>query len=215
MANISQFSLYVTLLLMLLWTPTTGRAGLISDAASGNLPALKALAAAHANVNVRASDGSTALIKAADNNRTDCVIFLIAVHANVNAAARDGTTALMEAAALDCQAETKADLAKNEKSYEKQGVSDAGEKLEAAYSNLPVVKSLIAARADVNAKEDMGDTALIMACGNGSVNAVRALIAAHADVNAKDNFGGTALQAAAHNGYKDCVKALKAAGATQ
>ena len=182
MANISQFSLYVTLLLMLLWTPTTGRAGLISDAASGNLPALKALAAAHANV---------------------------------NAAARDGTTALMEAAALDCQAETKADLAKNEKSYEKQGVSDAGEKLEAAYSNLPVVKSLIAARADVNAKEDMGDTALIMACGNGSVNAVRALIAAHADVNAKDNFGGTALQAAAHNGYKDCVKALKAAGVTQ
>ena len=55
------------------------------------------------------------------------------------------------------------------------------------YDHLEVVQALLAANADVNAKEcRMVDTALMWASANGHVDVVRALLAANADVNAKD-----------------------------
>jgi hypothetical protein len=68
-------------------------------------------------------------------------------------------------------------------------------------------------RADVNAKDQNGQTALTYAAVQGDADSVKALVAAGADLNAQDNSGQTALMNAAMGGHLDCVKALIAAGA--
>jgi hypothetical protein len=79
------------------------------------------------------------------------------------------------------------------------------------------VKTLIAAGADVNAKEsNFGKTALMIASDEGHVEVVKALLAARADVNAKDSNrrgGYTALMIASINGKVEVVRLLLAAGA--
>lgn len=79
------------------------------------------------------------------------------------------------------------------------------------------VKALIAAGADVNAKDFKGETSLMKAVlspnAAGTLDIMAALIAAHADVNAKDKEGATALTDAAIVGCADCAKALIGAGA--
>jgi ankyrin repeat protein len=76
--------------------------------------------------------------------------------------------------------------------------------------DLAQVGSLIAAGADVNAKDEHGQTAVMCAAQGGHGACVNTLIAAGADVNAKRVFGRTALMMAAN---AHCVKALIAAGA--
>jgi ankyrin repeat protein len=72
------------------------------------------------------------------------------------------------------------------------------------------VKSIIAAKVDVNAKNKKGKTALMWASMNGHVEVVKALLDAKADVNAKDNsiFGQTALVWAAMEGHVEVVKLI-------
>lgn len=77
----------------------------------------------------------------------------------------------------------------------------------------PPADDLLAAGADVNARDTDGKTALIRSAEKGSASHVNALIAARADVNAKSNHGRTALMGAALKGDSECVKALIAAGA--
>ena len=77
--------------------------------------------------------------------------------------------------------------------------------------NLAMVKALIAAGDDVNAKGDKGITALIEASNKGHLDVVQALIAAGADVNAKWHDGWTALKEASFNGHLDVVRVLIAA----
>jgi ankyrin repeat protein len=83
----------------------------------------------------------------------------------------------------------------------------------AAVGDLGQVKSLIAAKADVNAKADDGETALMYAVWGDYAEVVRALLAAKADVNAKNNNGITALIVASKRGNAEVVKALLTAGA--
>ncbi len=76
------------------------------------------------------------------------------------------------------------------------------------------IKQLIAQGANVNAKQDLGRTPLILAAGLGHLRSLEALIAAGADVNASDVSGYTALMIAAskYTGL-DMVNALIRAGA--
>jgi ankyrin repeat protein len=75
------------------------------------------------------------------------------------------------------------------------------------------------AGADVNARNERGGTALILAATVGNIDNVQALIAAGADVDAKNIEGDTALISAAWNPVVggdesgECVRALIAAGA--
>lgn len=55
------------------------------------------------------------------------------------------------------------------------------------------IKLLLAAGADVNAKNKYKDTALIWAAVRGSYKIAKTLLEANADVNAKNNNGETAL----------------------
>jgi ankyrin repeat protein len=76
------------------------------------------------------------------------------------------------------------------------------------------VKSLLARKADVRAKEaPQGHTALMQAVANKHVAVARALIEAGADVNAHANSGFTPLMFAAQQGDMEATRVLLAAGA--
>ena len=62
--------------------------------------------------------------------------------------------------------------------------------------HLDVVRALLAAKANVNAKYSDGMTALMMASSKGNLDLVQALLAEGADVNAKTSNGVTALMLA-------------------
>ena len=80
--------------------------------------------------------------------------------------------------------------------------------------HVPVVSVLIAAGANVNAKEDEGITPLHNAALKDNIPVISMLIAAGADVNAKHNFGQTPLHEAAEGSNVLAISALIAAGAS-
>ncbi|HEX8473498.1 MAG TPA: ankyrin repeat domain-containing protein [Pyrinomonadaceae bacterium] len=80
-------------------------------------------------------------------------------------------------------------------------------------ADTPLVKSLLAAGADVNAVGEGGQTALIRATTRGYLDIVELLLDAGADVNAKKENGATALIVAVFLGYADIVRVLLANGA--
>jgi ankyrin repeat protein len=80
--------------------------------------------------------------------------------------------------------------------------------LASEYGRIEVVKVLLAAHADVNAKAPNGATALMMAASRGHVDVVRALLAAHADVSAKMADGRTAGTIASQNGHPELAQLL-------
>ena len=76
------------------------------------------------------------------------------------------------------------------------------------------VKALLASpNADVNAKDEHGNTALMEAARFGHDDVVKALLIARADVRAKNDEGKTALMLAVEGGHDDSVRLLKQAGA--
>ncbi|UCD86663.1 MAG: ankyrin repeat domain-containing protein [Desulfobacterales bacterium] len=76
------------------------------------------------------------------------------------------------------------------------------------------VKALLGEGADANAKDTLGNPALLGAACAGHTEMVKALLAAGADVNAKGALAdSTALICAASHGHTESVKALLAASA--
>jgi ankyrin repeat protein len=79
--------------------------------------------------------------------------------------------------------------------------------------NLAAVQSLIKQKADVNAAETDGTTALQWAARADNIDIVRALLKAGADAKQSNRYGITALQLAAVNGSPPMVRLLIEAGA--
>ena len=84
----------------------------------------------------------------------------------------------------------------------------------ASWSGHPdVVQTLLAAGANVNARNDDGRTALAIASERGHLEVVQALLAARSEVNARNGGGRTALALASEQGHLQVVQALIAAKA--
>ena len=79
----------------------------------------------------------------------------------------------------------------------------------ATNGHLEVVKSLLEAKAEVEAKDKYGRTPLSWAAVEGHSEVVKSLLQAKAEVDAKDNDGKTALELAQGKGHKDVVELLK------
>ena len=65
----------------------------------------------------------------------------------------------------------------------------------------------------VNARDNEGETALMLASGGGHREVVELLLAKEAEVNAKGTGGETALMGASFNGHREIVELLLAKGA--
>jgi len=87
----------------------------------------------------------------------------------------------------------------------------------AAKNRTEAVKTLITAGADVNARNNNGETPLHCAVYEGShkKEAIKILIAAGADVNMKGNDGITPLQMAIKEDNPEIAEILREAGAKE
>jgi hypothetical protein len=72
---------------------------------------------------------------------------------------------------------------------------------------------LIAAGANINARDAQGSTALLYAAAGGHLECVEALLAAHADPNIRNDDGKSALDWAVILKYTAVADALRRAGA--
>ena len=71
-----------------------------------------------------------------------------------------------------------------------------------------VVQALVDAGADIEAKNDMGRSPLLVACENGNISKVKMLVKAGAEVSTTDNQGNTCLILAARFGHTETVRYL-------
>ncbi|WP_218080451.1 ankyrin repeat domain-containing protein [Anthocerotibacter panamensis] len=72
------------------------------------------------------------------------------------------------------------------------------------------VKALLTQGMDVNAQDDDGMCALVLASFKGHMAVVEVLLEAGADVDAKTNYGVTPLKAATMKGHQQIVEILTA-----
>jgi len=157
----------------------------LAAAETGNA-GLLGLLLIQADPKYRDARGRTVLMNAARSGAPDAVALALRFRPDLNAADADDMTALMHSVhvAPGAQPREAADAAK-------------------------VVRLLIEAGADVRARTEEGDTALLLANTDAAV--VRALIAGGADVNAQNKEGFAAL---AESLDPDVTRALLEAGAS-
>ena len=154
-----------------------------------------------ADVNAQDEHGNTALI-AVDHDVLKKTKLLLGAGADVNAQNLNGDTALMRAVerlGIDYNIyNSKGDY------YSDRILMDARER----------IKLLLKAKANVNATNNNGETALIKAAEvSKNPETVTLLLKAGADINAKDKHGYTALMKASWLGHTEIVKLLLKAGA--
>ncbi len=78
----------------------------------------------------------------------------------------------------------------------------------AAYGYDEITAELLAAGANVDARDHLGNTPLILAAQSGQLASARMLLSAGADRNAASLAGGSALSYASGYGHRDLVQAL-------
>ncbi len=76
-------------------------------------------------------------------------------------------------------------------------------------NHVPAARALIAAGADVNAKDDIQDSAFLYAGAEGRIEILKMTLPT-ADLKSTNRYGGTALIPAAHHGHTEAVRILLA-----
>jgi ankyrin repeat protein len=163
-------------------------------AAAGDAESVRLLLDAGADANAGSTSGFTPLMQALTMCNPEAVHLLLAHHAAVNAANTSGGTVKFGPIAL---------------------VHLTALHYAAPYCTVDVVRALLDAGAEPNARDIRQMTPLMLAVGSETQDAavVRVLIHAGADVTAKSKAGETALDWARKYGSKDVMAQLTAAGA--
>lgn len=183
-----------------------GDAPLTQAARAGATAQVEALLAAGADVGAATHEGLTALMSAAEAGATDCLRVLLRVHAPLEAKDRQGRTALFYASApeafpmhaakefmrgIDVRAVVR-DQFGLEMPELPDGVDTAlARQFAADYSYgdaVDAVELLLAAGANVNARDRMGMTPLLLAVSCGSPARVRCLLQRGADARARSRL---------------------------
>ena len=193
---------------------------LIDASRSGDIERVRSLVGSKADVNLKDENGRTALMNAVTEGHIEVVRMLLEAKADVNAKTENGDTALICAAQYSLVQKLAHALAKGmlkEAGIEadSKGTSTKSTQVEDAKVGEEIVRALLAARADVNARNGQGQTALMYASIDGNPGIVRALLAARADVKARNKEGQTALGIAKDCKNDEVVKLLRAAGARE
>jgi ankyrin repeat protein len=155
------------------------------------------------NPNAYDQNGSTALIHAAAKGHADVVRLLLVYGADVDAHDNTGTTALMVASRNGHMAVVQQLL-----------MHDIHAHVQAHDDDVQVLmvdknRAILSQGADVDAKDNEGCTALIIAAKNGFAEIVRILLEAEADPDLVDNQGGTAFAWAQANGHQNVVQVFQ------
>jgi len=92
---------------------------------------------------------------------------------------------------------------------------DAGLLAAARTGHSGTIRDLLASGANVNFRDEHGNTPLMEAARNGHDDCVRTLLDAGANWRLKNEDGRTALMLARQNSHEDATRVLQQAGATE
>lgn len=202
-----------------------GETALYESACTGRVKVAPILIAAGADVNAKTKDQATPLQSAALCGEAGIVRLLLDAGADVKAADKSGVTALQQVARFNMHFVETGRIPEANLTQIVEGLIAKGADVNSAdayqgetplmdaaeQGNLPVVRALLTAGAEVNRKSGDGSTALMHAAEKGHADVVAALIEAKADVNVRNRMGKTALSLAAAS--PEVAALLKAAGA--
>ncbi|KAH6838535.1 ankyrin repeat-containing domain protein [Chaetomium sp. MPI-CAGE-AT-0009] len=172
----------------------------------GNVPVIRLLLAANADVNLKTLDGWTPLHFAANSGKEEVIDLLLKHNANANAAAMDGATPLV--LALSSFATNSQDVVRLLLPYDHISLHEQVQR-----NNVDLVRRLLDAGYNINKRGMWGRTALhsAVACApDGIVAMTKALLEAdpEPDLGIEDTDGLTPLRLALREGKFDFVKAL-------
>ena len=167
-------------------------ASLVRACRAGNLEMARAAIRAGADVNVRADKfGDTPLFIAVDSNERPMVKLLVAAGADVNARADNGLPVLILACTHDLRGGA-LHLIKSGANPNVRWRKHSNESPLHVTHYPAVVKALIKAGADVNARDALGRTPLVHLVLTSEWQSARILIAAGVDTRMRDKYGCTA-----------------------
>lgn len=192
-----------------------GNTALSEAAWKGHTEVARLLLDKGADPNGRVSFGQTAFSRAAWGGRPDMVRLLLTRGADVNMADNSGKTPLIEA----CHQMFDPPKHGGRQEKGKPESDPDNEMFQRAQrerrDRTEIVQLLLEKGADVRAKSDDGETALLDAARHGYTEIVQLLLERGADVNAKTKYAPTTpLNEASQEGFADVVRLLLENGAT-
>ena len=187
--------------------------GLVDAARTQDQARVRTLLTGQTDVNVRADDGSTALLWAAHWNDVATAGLLIRARADVNIANDFGMTPLSRACTNGSAALVEILLDAGANPNTRIATGETPLMTCASTGNADAVRALIARGADVNATEpSQNQDALMWAASERHANVVRLLVEAGANTRAHTKKGFSALHFAAREGDIESVRQLLASG---
>ena len=206
-------TLPLTLLMVAGAAAAGGDARLVEAARNRDLKTIRSLVSQHADVNMRADDGSTALLWAAHWNDLDAADLLLGAGADANAANDFRMTPLSQACTNGSDAMVRLLLKSRANPNTAIATGETPLMTCAKSGSVDGVRRLLEFGAAIDAREPaQNQTALMWAAAEHHMNVVKALIEAHADLKAHSKAGFTAMHFAAREGDQEMVQVLLAAG---
>ena len=79
----------------------------------------------------------------------------------------------------------------------------------AVFGDEDVIKDILQKNININIQDDVGNTALILACMEGHIQVVKLLVEANADKSVLNKHGNNALFYAKQKNYADIIKLIE------